>query len=131
MRGDGLEVEISGDHEDYRFDGIEASEAASTTLGRLEQAVNGLQKPIGLARLSPGDDALQGGADNLGYILHRLDLGAHPACAPMLQHGANGVDLFAIKNLAQLLFVDPSPSGTLDGYLGNQSIHIGCGLGFD
>jgi hypothetical protein len=34
MRVDGVEVEVSGDQEDDRFDRGNASEAASTTLGR-------------------------------------------------------------------------------------------------
>ena len=47
MRVDGLEVQLTGDQEDDGPDGGQASEAASATLGGLEQAVDGLQESIG------------------------------------------------------------------------------------
>lgn len=54
MRVDGLEVETAGYQEDDRHDGGDASEAACTPLGGLEQTVDGLQEAVGLARLRPG-----------------------------------------------------------------------------
>ena len=45
-----MEVEISCDQEDDRLDRIDAREATRTALGGLEQAVDGFQKPVGLAR---------------------------------------------------------------------------------
>lgn len=47
------EVEFAGDHEDDGTDGGEASEAAGATLGGLEEAVDGLQKAVGLSCLGP------------------------------------------------------------------------------
>ena len=78
-----MEVDFSGDQEDDRLDRSEAGESTRTAFGGLEQSVDGLQKPIGLARLCPGYDALQVGAYHLGDILHWLDLGAHHAIAPV------------------------------------------------
>ena len=131
MRVDGVEVEISSDQEDDSLDGGDLSETASATLGGLEQAVEGFQKSIGLARLRPCDDALQVRADHPGHLLHRIDLGTHDTAAPVLQHGAHDIDLFAIQNLTQLLLVDPGPSGALDSHLGDQGVQISSGLGFE
>ncbi len=52
-----MEVEFSGDQDDDPPDRCEADEPAITAFASLEQAVDGLQKAIGLARLSPGHDA--------------------------------------------------------------------------
>jgi hypothetical protein len=59
MRVDRVEVELAGDQEDDCLDGGQAHEAASATLGGLEQAVDGFQEAVGLARLSPRDDAFE------------------------------------------------------------------------
>lgn len=101
-----MEVEFAGDQEDDRPDRCEAGEPARTTLGCLEQSVDGLQKSIGLACLSPSPShyALKVAADHLGDFLHRLDLGAHHSVAPVHQHASHHVDLFALQYLAQLLF---------------------------
>ena len=131
MRVDGLEVQTSGDQKDDRPDRGNASEATCTPLGGLEQTVDGLQEAVGLARLRPCHDALQMRADHLGHVLHRIDFGAHHASAPMLQHGAHNIDLFAIEDLAQLLLVDPGARGALDRHLGDQGVQIGRGLGLE
>ena len=70
-----MELEFSGDQEDDGLDGCETREPARTALGCLEQAVDGLQKSMGLARLGLGHDALQMGADHLGDLLHFEDRG--------------------------------------------------------
>jgi hypothetical protein len=54
MRVDHAEVEFSCDQEDDGLDRGDACEAAGAAFGGLEQAVDGLQETIGLARLSPG-----------------------------------------------------------------------------
>ena len=64
-----------------------------------------------------------------GDVLHRFDLGAHDAGAPVLQHGAHDVDLLALEDLAQLLLVDPGARGAHGGHLGDQGVEIGGGLG--
>ena len=53
MRVDRLEVETTGDQEDDRPDRGNASETACTSLGGLEQTVDGLQEAVGLAGLEP------------------------------------------------------------------------------
>ena len=75
MRVDRVEVEFADDQEDDRFDRGQARETASAALGGLEQAVDGLQESIGLARLRPSDDALQVTAHEGGNIFHgEMDL---------------------------------------------------------
>ena len=110
MRIDGVKVEFSSDQEDDRLDGFDARETARFTLGGLKQTVDGLKKTVGLSGLRPGDNALQMRANHLGHLLHRIDLGAHHTGAPMLKRDAHHVDLFAIKNFAQLFLVDPRRS---------------------
>src|SRR5665647_1827721 len=109
MRVDGVEVELAGDQEDDRPDRCDTCEPTSTALGCLEQTVDGLQKSISLARLCPSHDPLEMSADHFGDLLHRLDLGAHHAITPVLQHGTHHVDLLALQYFPQLLFVGPRP----------------------
>lgn len=96
--------------------------------GGLEQSVDGLQESVGLARLRPSHDTLQMRANHLGHVLHRIELGAHDAGAPVLQHGANDIDLLAIQDFTQLLLVDPGTRGTFDRHLGNQGVQVGSRL---
>jgi hypothetical protein len=103
MRVDRLEVELCGDQEDDRLDRGQARESASAALGGLEQAVDGFEEAIGLTGLRSGHDALKVTSHERGHLLHRLDLAVHDAGAPVLEHGAHDVDLFALKDLAQLL----------------------------
>lgn len=126
-----MEVEFAGDQEDDSLDGGESSEAASASLCGLEQAVNGFEKAVGLAGLRPGDDALQVAAHERGDLLHWLNLGAHDAGTPMLKHGTHDVDLFAIKDLTQLLLVGPRPSGAHGSEPGDQGIEVGGRLGLE
>ena len=44
-------------------------------------------KPLVLAGLGPGNDAVEVLADHPGDLLHRLDLGAQDIGAPLLEHG--------------------------------------------
>ena len=53
-----MEVQATGDQKDHCPDGLDACKATSTTLGSLEQAVDGFQKSVGLSRLRPGHYAL-------------------------------------------------------------------------
>src|SRR5438132_13180993 len=109
MRIDSVKVELSGDQEDDGLDGGQARESASAALGGLEQAVEGFQESVGLAGLGPSHDALQVTTHEGRDLFHRLDLGAHDASAPVLDHAAHDVDLFALEDLAQLLLVEPGP----------------------
>ena len=103
MRVERCEVELAGDQEDDSSDGGQAREAAGAALGGLEQAVDGLQESVGLSGLCPGDDAFDMATNERGDLLHRLDLAAHDAGAPVQQHGPDDVDLLALQDLAQLL----------------------------
>src|SRR5437899_1514875 len=103
MRVDRMKVELAGNQEDDCLDGGQAFVATSAALGCLEQPVDGFEKAIGLTRLCPGNDALEVTTYESGDLLHRLDLGAHHAGAPVLEGLAHHVDLLAIQGLAQLL----------------------------
>src|SRR5262249_42942687 len=99
MRIEAAEVELAGDQEDDGLDRVEAREAAGAALGGLEQAIEGFEEAVGLAGLSPSDDALDVPAHHRGDLLHRLDLAAHDAGAPVMQHLAHDVDLLALQDL--------------------------------
>src|SRR6218665_3124049 len=107
MRIDSLKIQLAGDQEDHSVDSRQTREAASATLGRLEQAIDGLQKAVGLSRLRPRRDALHVRGDHSGHLLHGLDLGAHHAVAPMREDGATHFDALALPALKQLYLVDP------------------------
>ena len=102
MRVDHSKVEFAGDQEDHGLDGGQAGEASGAAFGGLEQAVDSLQKAIGLAGLRPGHDALQMTAHECRDFLHGFDLGPHHTGAPMPQQRAYDVDLLALQDLAQL-----------------------------
>lgn len=59
-----------------------------------------------------------------GDFFRGLDLGAHPADAPMLQHGAHEVDLIAVDDFTQLLLVNPNTGAAYGGHLGDQSVDV-------
>lgn len=128
---DHAEVEFAGDQEDDGLDGGQSREAACAALGGLEQAIDGFQKAVSLARLRPGDDAFHVTTHEGGNLLHGFDFRAHDTGAPVLERGAHDVDLLAIEDLAQLLLVDPGSGGALDGELGNQGVQVGGGFGFE
>src|SRR5215469_4612846 len=111
MRVDGSEVKLAGNEEDDGADGRESDEPASAALGGLEQSVERFKEAVGLARLRPGDDALEVIADHGGDVFHRLDLRSHDAGTPVSEHGAHDIDLFAIEDFPQLLLVGPGARG--------------------
>lgn len=118
------EIEFAGEQEDNGADRAEPTVAAGFALGGLEQTIEGFQKAIGLTGLRPGDDALEVVADHFGDFLHGVDLGAHDVGAPLAEQGGDDVDLFAIKDLAQLLAVEPSPRSALRGEPGAQGVDL-------
>lgn len=68
-----MEVEFSSDQEDDRLDGCQADESARAALCGLEQAVDGLQKAVGLTAASSSVPRSVGSApcsyfDNLGPV---------------------------------------------------------------
>lgn len=71
------------------------------------------------------------GANHSGDLLHWLDFGAHHAHAPALQYGLHHVDLLALQNLAQLLFVGSGPGHSRDSHSHNQGIEIGRRFGLE
>src|SRR5689334_12643916 len=101
MRVECAEVELAGNQEDDGADSSQARETPCAALGGLKEAVEGFEESIGLSGLSPCHDALQMTTHELGNLLHRLDLAAHDAIAPMLKHVAYDIDLLALENLAQ------------------------------
>ena len=84
-----MEVELAGDQEDHGLDRVDASEASGATLGGLEQAIESVEEAIGLAGVRPGHDALKVTSHEGGHLFHRLDLAAHDAGAPVLEHLAH------------------------------------------
>src|SRR5476651_855196 len=71
------EVEFSGDEEQDRTHGFEASVSACFAFGGLKQAVDSLDAAVGLARLSSGNNADEVSANQSRDVLHRFDLRAH------------------------------------------------------
>jgi hypothetical protein len=71
------EVEFSRDEEQDRTHGFEASVSACFAFGGLKQAVDSLDEAVGLARLSPGNNAVEVSANQSRDVLHRFDLRAH------------------------------------------------------
>jgi hypothetical protein len=71
------------------------------------------------------DSRVKPRARRLADLLHRIDLRAHDAGTPVLDHGAHHVDLLAIEDLAQPLLVDPGPRGAYRGQLGDQGVEVG------
>jgi hypothetical protein len=128
MRVDLGEVELAGDEKYDGANGREAAVAARLALGGLEQAVDGFEETVGLARLRPGDDALQMRADHFGHLLHWLDLRAHHVGGPLQQHAAYDIDLLTLQNFPQLLFVEPAACRSLGGRLRDQGVQIVAGI---
>jgi len=119
------EIQFAGDHEDGGTDVSEAPEASGATLSGLEQAVDGLQKAVGLLCLGPGYDALEVAAHHLSDPLHGADLRAYDAASPAVQCLAHDVDLLAIEDLAQPRLVDPGACGHRKSGGSNQSVEGG------
>lgn len=75
-----------------------------TALGSPEQAINGLlQESVDLTRLRPRHDPVQMLLHEVGDLLHRFDLGADDAGAPIFARLVHDVDLLPIEALAQLI----------------------------
>ena len=122
MRVDAEEVELAGDHEDDPVEGTEPAVAAGLALGRLDEPMDGLQEPVGLARSDPGEDAVEMSADHVGDFFHRLDLRAQHVTAPAVEQKACNVWLLAGEDLAQVLTVLPGACGARGGHLGEQPL---------
>lgn len=122
------EVEFSGDEKKDGARGFEASVAPGFAFCGLEKAVEGFDEAIGLAGPCPGDDAVEVVSDHAGDVLHGLDFGAHHIDAPLPEHGGDDVDRPALKDLAQVLAVEPGSGGALGGGLGDEGGEIGAAL---
>jgi hypothetical protein len=96
------EVEFSSDEKQDDTHGFKASISACFALGGLKQAVDSLDESVGLARLSPGNNAVEVSANQSRDVLHRFDLRTHDV-APLLQHLRHDINLLALENVAQLL----------------------------
>ncbi len=73
MRVEAGEVELAGNEKEDRAHCREARVTASLSLGRLKQAVDGFNEAVGLAGLSPGDDAVEVPTYQTRNVLHWLD----------------------------------------------------------
>ena len=126
VRVDAGEVELAGDEEDDGADGAEAPVSSRLALGGLEQAVDRLEEPIGLARINPGEDAIEVLADHGGHVLHRLDLRAQHVAAPAVQESRDNGGLLGDKAVAQLLTIVPGTSGAGAGHASEELIELGA-----
>ena len=113
MRVDVSEVEFACDQEEDGSHGVKADEAARLAFGSLKQAVDGLDKAIGLTGLGSGDDPVKVIANHARDIFHGLHFGAHHIGTPLPQHGRYDMGLFAIEYVSQLLAIQPGAGGTL------------------
>ncbi|MBB5406013.1 hypothetical protein HDG41_008112 [Paraburkholderia sp. JPY162] len=64
-------------------------------------------------------------SDHPGDVLHGFNLGTHHVGTPLLEHLGNGVDLFAIKDLAQRCSTEQGTDRTFGRDVGDQRIEIG------
>lgn len=62
--------------------------------------------------------------NQLGHILHWLNLEPHAIGAPLSKHSADYVDLLAIQHGPQWLPVRPGPRGPFGGQLRDQGIQV-------
>ena len=125
---DVAEIKFPGKQEDDSADGGEVAVSTCLALGGLEQAVDGFEEAVGLAGLSPGDDAIEMSADHLCHDLHRFDFGAHHVAGPLGEHGAYDVDLLALHDFPQLFLIEPSTGSALGRDLRDERIQIGARL---
>ena len=75
------------------------------SLGSLKQPVDDFQEAVGVARIHPGEDAVEVTADHLGHLLHRLDFGALHVGAPGVQEPGDDGGLLAAEDVAQLFAI--------------------------
>jgi hypothetical protein len=98
------EVEFSGDEEQDRTHGFEASVSACFPFGGLKQAVDSLDEAVGLARLSPGNNAVEVSANQSRDVLHWFDLRAHDVSCTRLSrallNSPRGTQLRSIGKIA-------------------------------
>jgi leucyl-tRNA synthetase len=127
VRIDSSEVQLAGDQRDHGPDGRQSGKAVCAALGGLEQAVERFEESVGLSRLRPGHDAVHVPSDHARDLLHRLDLRAHHANAPLRQHRAHDVDLLAVQDFAQLLLVARCTGRSHRGHAGDQGVQVGRG----
>ena len=129
MRVDAREIELAGDQEEHRAHGGETSVAAGLAFGGLEEAIESLDKAVGLAGLRPGKDAVEVRADHVGDLLHGLDLGAPDIGAPLLEHGGDDIDLLAVEDGSQSFPIEAGAGGAFGGGVADQGIEVGARFG--
>ena len=123
---DRSEVDLACNQAQHSAYSFEVRVAASTSFGGLKRAVVGFQEPVGLTRLGSGNNGRQLLADHTGDVLHRLDLRARHVRAPLFKHRADNVDLFAIKDVAQLLAIQPRTCSAFGRDIGYQRVEVGA-----
>jgi Bacterial extracellular solute-binding proteins, family 3 len=120
------EVEPSGDEEEDGSHCLEAGVSTSLAFGSLKQGIDGFDIAIGLTGPGPRDDAIEMTVNHAGDILHGIDLGPQDVGAPLLEHGGDDIDLLAIKDVAQLLAIEPRARRAFGGELRNEPVEVGC-----
>ena len=120
-----MEIEFAFDQEYHGAHGVDAGIATGLAFGSLKQTIERFQESVGLPCLRPSDDAVEVIANQLGNPLHGFDLGTHDIGTPMRQQGRNDIDLLAIKDLPQLLAIQPGFRSSLGGDMSDQRIQIG------
>src|ERR1700679_1444239 len=99
MSIDLCEIEFAGDQEQDGTHSGEADIAASLPFCSLKQAVDGFDEAICLARLRPGDYAVEMVTNHAGDFLHGFNLGSKHIGAPLRQHGGDDMNLLALKDV--------------------------------
>ena len=121
-----MEIQFARDKEYHGAHGMNAVVATRAAFGRLEQTIEGFEEAIGLPSLRPSHDAVEVSADHFGHFLHRLNFGAHDIGTPLRQQVRYDIDLLALKNLSQLLAVQPGACGTFGRDMRDQRIQVGA-----
>jgi hypothetical protein len=123
---DAGEVELAGNEEEHGAHCGKAGVAAGFALGRLQKAIESVDEAVALAGLGPGDNTVEMAADHADDLLQRRDLGAQDIGAPLLEHGGDDVDLFAVEDGAQSFAVEPGAGRAFGGGLADQGIEVGA-----
>lgn len=102
-----FEFEFAIDYEQDGSDGRQQAIASGFAFGSLEKDMERFEETVGHAASRPSDNSLHGMTDHLGNGVHWLDLRTHHARAPLLEHGADSIDLHAAKDFTQVFPVSP------------------------
>lgn len=126
MRVEALEAGFPSDQEDDRADSLEAPIATGFAFGALKQAIDRFKKAIAQPTLCPRDNTVDMVPDYRPYDIHLLHVRAHDVGAPLMQYGANDVDLHVLEKHTQVLSILRSTRVTLGSQMSEQCVETGA-----